>query len=207
MILKKLSKAFNSKYIFYRRIAIILCELEEHNNQNFNLEQLNITVKRVKYIDKKIENKLKNALLRMDFRPLPFDIDNARHRLNNNCHFIIIEQNDELIGWSWHAVGSVYNPELEERIKLNDRDAFVFNTYIEKAYRNRGFHKIMLHEKIKSLREEGFKKEWGIVWEWNTPSLKSFTHMGWQIFGYYHYFRFFFLKIRYRAYSKKECSI
>jgi GNAT superfamily N-acetyltransferase len=207
-ILRKLFKVTTDKYIFYRRIAIVLYDVENYtNNQELKSEKLNISVKRIKTIDKNVESKLQKALSRVDFRPPPFDVEEAKKRLNNNYHFIVLEHNGEFIGWSWDAVGFIYIPELQETITIKDKEAFSFNTYIEKSYRNKGLNKITLHAKIQSLHKEKFRKEWGHIWSWNKPSLKSFTHMGWQIFGYYHYFRFFFLKIRYRAYSKKECSI
>jgi len=96
---------------------------------------------------------------------------------------------------------------LEETIKLNDREAFSYNTYIQKDYRNKGLNKLMLHGKVSYLHDEHFTKEWGHIWRWNAPSLTSFTHMGWKIVGSYHYLKFFFIKIRYRAYNKTECGI
>ena len=206
--LKKFAALVNEKYVFYRRIAIVLFSIENYiDDRELISNKLKITIKRITAIDENIEKKLQEALLNVDFHPLPFDVKEAKERLNRNYRFVVLEHNEEFIGWTWDAVGSIYIPELEEIVKLKEKEAFSFNTYIEKSYRNKGLNKIMLHGKIRFLRNEKFKKEWGHIWSWNIPSLKSFTGMGWEIVGYYHYFKFFFIKIRFRAYKRKDCSI
>lgn len=206
--LGKIVKDVADKYVFYNRIAIVLYDVENYERPNYNRFVKNgFEIKRIKTIDKNIEEKLIKALSKVDFQPLPFDVNEAKERLRNNYCFVVVEHNDKFVGWTWDAVGFVLIPELQERIELRDKEAFSFNTYIEKSYRSKGLNKLMLHGKISFLYDEGFKKEWGHIWRWNIPSLKSFTHMGWKIVGTYHYFRLFFIKIRYRSYSKTECAI
>jgi hypothetical protein len=207
--LKKYLDFINQKIIFYRKVAIVKYDISNYkiinditlqNYQKFN-------VKRIITLNPKIEKKLNAALLKVDFSPLPFTINEAKKRLTNGYHLIIMENNDEIIGWTWDAVRSYYIPELNEKIDLKQNECFSYNTYIDKRFRNKGLNKIMLHGKIASLYNEGFEKEWGHIWAWNIPSLKSFTGMGWVIIGYIYYFKFFFIKIKYRSYSKNAFSI
>lgn len=203
--LRNARRLLNDKYIFYRKIAIVMYDVKNYERINFG--KSGYAIKRINIIDRDTVDKLRNALNKVDFSPLPFDIQEAKERLKNKYRFVVIEHDGEFVGWTWDAVGLMYIPELEETIQLKDREAFSFNTYIHKDHRNKGLNKLMLHGKVSFLQDEHFTKEWGHIWDWNIPSLTSFTHMGWKIVGYYHYFKFFCFKIRYRAYNKSECSI
>jgi len=206
--LPKIGRIVENKYISYRKIAIILYDVENYKKDIArNNEQSEYIIKRVNVIDEHVEDKIYTALQKMDFRPLPFNVEEARKRLRNEYRFVVIEHRDAFIGWTWDAVNFIYIPELEETIKLKEKEAFSFNTYIQKEYRNKGLNKKMLHTKIFLLHEEQFTKEWGHIWYWNKPSLASFTHMGWKIIGTCHYFKFLNIKLRYRTYNKKECTI
>ena len=204
-VFQTLNKLMENKCIFYRKIAVVLYDVE--NYEKLNLEKPEYMIKRINAIDQETEDKIKKALQQMDFRPLPFDLEEAKKRLENKYRFVVIEHDGEFVGWTWDAVGFMYIPELEETIRLKDREAFSFNTYIHKDHRNKGLNKLMLHGKVSFLQDENFTKEWGHIWSWNIPSLTSFTHMGWKIIGYYYYFKIFCIKIRYRGYKRTECSI
>ena len=206
-VLRKLREVINNKYIFYRRFVIVLYDVEDYENDEIDFEKSQFVIRRINTIDKDTEDKINRAFKKVDFHPLPFDVEEARERLRNNYRFIAVEHNCEFVGWTWDAVGFIYIPELEETMKLKETEAFTYNAYIQKDYRNKGLNRLMLHGKISALKKEGFKKEWAHIWFWNAPSLTSFTHMGWEIVGYYHYVRFFFIKIRYRAYKKGNCGI
>ncbi len=202
--LQKINKAINERYIFYRRFAVVEYNIENHKNDNkFNQEKSKIFVRRIKTIDKNLEEKISDALSRMDFNP-PFDISEAKKRLEKGYYFVIAEQNDEIIGWRWAAINSIFISEIGKRVKLEKREAYDFNAYVEKLYRSKGINKIMIRHEVSCLHNARFRKMWGLNYSWNIAHLKSLTRMGYKIVAYYYYFKFFFIKIGYRSQLKQN---
>jgi GNAT superfamily N-acetyltransferase len=200
----KIKKVINNRFIRYRQFFIVECDIENYRDDNeFNHKKSNILMRRIKTIDKNHENKITNALSKMDFNP-PFDIHEAKERLKRGYYFIIAEHNDEIIGWRWAAINSIFIPEIGKKVKLKNKEAYGFNVYIEKPYRNKGINKMLFKEEASYLHKDHFRKIWGLTYCWNIAPTKSLTHIGCKIAGYYHYFKFFFITIRFRSKLKKS---
>ncbi|MFX0199067.1 MAG: GNAT family N-acetyltransferase [Candidatus Hodarchaeota archaeon] len=152
--------------------------------------------KRLFEISPEYQARIEEVFTDMDHRPL-FDISEAKHRLENGFFFIILENDSEILGWSWAAVNRVYFKDFNCFLPIKEKTAFSFNTYVKKQFRGRRLNQLIVHEKLLHLKKAGYDYIWGLIYPWNHSSIKSFTRMNWEIIGKYYFMKFFFMNLRF----------
>lgn len=160
------------------------------------IDGMKVVAKRLVEINTEYEERIEMVLCRMDFTP-PFNIEEARRRLNKGYYFIILENDSQIIGWDWAAINKVFFDEFYCNIDLQDKESFSFNTYISKEFRGKKLIKILLNEKLFQLKKDGYSKIWGLIYPSNMASRKSFRENGWKEIGYYRFLKLLFMDFRF----------
>jgi len=156
---------------------------------------LKLYAKRLFELSPEYQLKIEEAFSQMDHPPL-FDIKEAMDRLKNGFFFVILENESGILGWSWAAINKVYFNDFNCFLKINDKAAFSFNTYVKRQFRGRRLNRVIVNEKLFHLKQAGYNYIWGLIHQWNHPSIKSFTSMNWEIIGKYYFMKFFFMNFR-----------
>jgi RimJ/RimL family protein N-acetyltransferase len=160
------------------------------------VDRMEFIPKRLREITPEYEAKIKGVLYRMDFKP-PFDIQEAKRRLKKGYYFIILENDIEIIGWSWAAINRVFFDEFNCHINIKGKHAFFFNTYVYKGFRGKGLNHIVFHEKLHQLKKDGYDKIWGLIYKSNKPSRRSFQKIGFEEIGSYRFAKLLFMNFRF----------
>lgn len=147
--------------------------------------------KRLETIDDYYKGRIIKAINRMDIKPT-FDLPEISRRLEKGHYFIIVENEDEIVGWRWAAVDSVYFEDFNCRINLGQRDVFSYNTYVDKRYRGKKLNNIMDWERVRCLSDDGYGILWALIYNRNKAALKSAVNFGYKKIGYYYLIRLFF---------------
>jgi len=152
--------------------------------------------RQIHMLDPVMENELEKAVARMDFSP-PFTLEEARMRLAGGHYFSVVENENQIIGWSWAGVGKVFFGEFNCMVELKQRHAFSFNTYIDKEFRGKGLNQLVLNQQLLCLKKDGFKKVWALIHVYNKASLRSYLKNGWLEIGRYRFLRICFLDFKF----------
>lgn len=160
------------------------------------VDGLAVSATRLFEINSEYGVKIEKAISQMDYKS-PFDIQEAKRRIEEGGYFIILENESEIIGWSWAAVNRVFFDDFNCFIKIKERCAFSYNLYIKKQHRGKRLNHITLGELLYQLKIDGYKKTWLLVHKWNRGSLRSLNSMGWRIAGHYNFLKLMFLNLRF----------
>jgi ribosomal protein S18 acetylase RimI-like enzyme len=91
--------------------------------------------------------------------------------------FIALDK-DKVVAFSWISFQNEYIPEWECGIKLNDNEAYVFDSFIDPDYRHKRLHSALIYQKFLYLQKQGYQKAIGYVEINNTYSLKALVSSG-----------------------------
>ncbi len=200
--LSRVIHVVRSRYIFHRRLYIYRLIIDG-NQVSHNNCQNGIQIRRISSIDPALEQKLFSALGHVEFNP-PFDIAEARRKLESGHLFIVAERQDALVAWLWVAVGSVFIPEIDAWIHLRADEGLNYNLYISRECRGMGIHSRFLWYE-KGILKNYMSHLWGHIYDWNKASQKSTQKAGFEVFGLYHYIKILCIRIRYV--SKIYCEL
>ena len=160
------------------------------------VDGMQVVAKQLKKITPEYETKIISAIQKMDFTP-PFNIQEAKRRLKKGCYFIILENDIEIIGWSWAAINRVFFDEFNCHINIKGKHAFFFNTYVHKGFRGKRLNHIVFHEKLHQLKKDGYDKIWGLIYKSNKPSRRSLQEIGFEEIGSYSFAKLLFMNFRF----------
>ncbi len=132
----------------------------------------------------------------MDIKPT-FDVREVNRRLQSGHIFIILESEGKTLGWSWAGMGSVFFNEFNCNIYLKPKHSFSYNTYVSKEHRRNRLNHLILNEKLRTLKQLGYEKIWGLIYEWNKPSLKSYINFNFEKIGHYYMLKLFFMNFQF----------
>lgn len=152
--------------------------------------------KRLIEISPEYETKIDKALHQMDFKP-PFNIQQAHNWVENGDYFIILENDNEIIGWRWAAVNRVFFEEFNCYIDIKKGHVFSYNAYIKKDYRRKKLNQLLLGEMLKILKNDGYNKIWSLTHKWNHASLGSQKKMGYKEIGSYFFAIILFMNFKF----------
>ena len=191
---------FFKKNIFsIKSMLTVEYDLEHFSKEGISypivVDGMKATAKRLMEINPEYEERIGPVLRRMDFTP-PFDIGEAKRRLDKGYYFIILENDGRVIGWSWAGIGKVWFNEFNCNIELKTRHAFFFNTYVAKEFRGKELNQIVFNEKLYQLKNDGYIKLWGLIYKSNEASLRSLRKIGFKEPGYYRFLKLLFMNFR-----------
>jgi len=87
---------------------------------------------------------------------------------------------DKVVAFSWISFLNEYISECQCEVKLKDNEAYVFDSFIDPAYRHKRLHSALIFQKFLYLRMQGYQKAIGYVDVDNTYSLKALVSSGHQ---------------------------
>lgn len=108
----------------------------------------------------------------------PSDLDHF-HRQRSTC--IAVYDGDRIVSSSWMTSGSVYHHELQRHMEVPQGQHFSCRSYVDPEYRGQSLFRHMVYRYARSVPDD--QLIWGLVYEWNTASLKSLESVGWKHFG------------------------
>jgi len=182
-----------------KRMVAVVYNLEyfdASSPKNKLYEGGNFVAKRLETINEFYRDRILKAINRMDIKPT-FDLLEISKRLEKGHYFIIVENEDEIVGWRWAAVGSVFFEEFNCHINLGQRDVFSYNTYVDKRYRGKKLNNIMDWERVRCLSEDGYKILWALIYNRNKAALRSAVNFGYKKMGYYYFIKLLFMSIHF----------
>jgi GNAT superfamily N-acetyltransferase len=96
-----------------------------------------------------------------------------------NICFLALDE-DKVAAFSWISFHNEYLTESRIEVKLKDKEAYFFDTFVDPVYRNNGLQAAMIPARLKYLRELGFEKVIGLVDDDNSYSLKALASAGYK---------------------------
>lgn len=102
----------------------------------------------------------------------------GRVEINEIKDFFLLINND-IIGH--YGIALKNKPEfyfINNIIKLEDMEGYLFDDYTLKKYRNKGMHKKSVIGRLRYLKNNGFHKAKVIVLDYNIPSNKTYISLG-----------------------------
>jgi len=160
------------------------------------IDDMEIFPNRLKEITSDDERKIQDAISRMDIKPT-FDVHEAKRRLNRGFYFVNIEHNNKIVGWTWTGINKVYFEEFNCNLKVRKNQAFGFNAYIEREYRNRRLFNILRYERDYHLKTDGYEKLWGLIHKNNYAQIKSCQRMNYEFIGNFTFVKFLFISCKF----------
>ena len=194
-------KWFIKRNIFsYQSMVTVMCDLTgssvEKPPSPTIVEGMEIFPERLREITADDAKKLEEAIHHMDGKPT-FDAEEAKKRLGKGFYFITLQCDNVVIGWNWGGINKVYFGEFNCQLKLKNDHAFIYGTYIQKEYRNKGINGILTKELSFHLKKDGYDKIWSLIHKWNHASIKSRLKMNWKIIGDYNFIKFLFMNFKF----------
>lgn len=103
------------------------------------------------------------------------------HRQKSTC--IVMLDGDRIAASSWMTQGNVYVHELQRTIEVPATEHFSCRSYVDPAYRGQALLSHMIHGYSKHQPPD--HEVWGLVFSWNTESVRSLERIGWRHSGEY----------------------
>jgi GNAT superfamily N-acetyltransferase len=102
-------------------------------------------------------------------------------RQRSTC--IIVRDGDRVAATSWMTSGDVLVHELQRVVMVPPTEHFSCRSFVHPDYRGRALLGHMIH--AYSARLDPAHLVWGLVYGWNTASVRSLERIGWQCTGEY----------------------
>lgn len=128
------------------------------------------------------------------FEPV-FDVPGAQERLKKGGYCFVCEDNGCIVGYTWFASRERYLMEIQATIKLQEGQAYAYNSYVMSEYRGSNIFRSLLIEGARVLYQRGFTGGLAAAMKWNTASRNilskaGFSEIGLLIVGYFLSFRY-----------------
>lgn len=148
--------------------------------------------------------------LRMNHRIFPwmFFPREVEAAIANGHIFAAINYSGEIIGYIKIGINEIYIHDFDRIISFPPGVAFVYDTFVLPAYRNKriALHAIM--KTIKFLKDRGYTKLWCHIEKWNAASLRLYRKAGFKEKGTIRFSAFFtlplFIRDGYKPFSGWE---
>ena len=112
----------------------------------------------------------------------------------NHC-WLSINTNGNIIGFLKIGFSNPYITDYKRVIEMPEKMAFMYDTFVIPAYRNKGVSTYVATQVLKFLKEQGYNKVGVHVPSWNIASLRTLEKMGFKKVIYIKCFRIFNLPI------------
>jgi hypothetical protein len=96
-----------------------------------------------------------------------------------NICFLALDE-DKVAAFSWVSFHNEYLSESRIEVRLKDKEAYFFDTFVDPVYRNNGLQTAMIPPRLKFLRDLGYEKVIGLVDDDNIYSQKSLASSGYK---------------------------
>ncbi|MFO7843629.1 MAG: GNAT family N-acetyltransferase [Bacteroidales bacterium] len=102
------------------------------------------------------------------------------NRLENTSEicFLILDDQEEICGYSHIAFADHLNTRINYMVKLDQYEAYIFDVYVFRDKRKKGFHAFAVSQRLQMAKEKGYKRVLSIVEIDNIPSHKAVTRFG-----------------------------
>jgi len=101
-----------------------------------------------------------------------------RQRFDRGNICFVARDGDKIAAFSWISFDREFEVESQIEIKLNYKEAYGFDTYVEPEYRNNRLQSAMEPTILKYLRSQGYEKMIGLVDKNNIYALKGLLSAG-----------------------------
>jgi len=128
------------------------------------------------------------------FKPA-FDIAVARERLRNGGYCFVCEDGGRIVGYTWFASGEGHLVDARVKIRLDERQAYAYNSYVMHEYRGSNIFRHLLIAGARVLCPRGFTGGLGAAMNWNAASRNILARAGFRTAG--HLIVGYFLSFRY----------
>jgi RimJ/RimL family protein N-acetyltransferase len=101
-----------------------------------------------------------------------------RFKKGNICFMVL--DGDKVVAFSWISFDNEYESESQIEVKLKDKEAYSFDTFVDPAYRNNRLYAAVIPARLKYLSTQGYEKVIGLVDDKNTYSLRAHASAGYR---------------------------
>ncbi len=121
--------------------------------------------------------------------------DKERITAQNEKHYWVnIKDNQNIIGYLKIGLNRVYINDYERALSFDQDVAYIYDTFVLPAYRNKNIASYMIREVCNFLQTKGFSRVLCHIPIWNKASTKAYTKIGFrrkqairsfQVFGHH----------------------
>lgn len=85
---------------------------------------------------------------------------------------------ERIAGFGWISLEDEYETDTRIEVKLNDKEAYLYDSYVTPEYRSNKLYAAMLAEEMRYLNSHGYDKAIALVESENVPALKNIKSAG-----------------------------
>jgi GNAT superfamily N-acetyltransferase len=122
------------------------------------------------------ENDLEKLYSLVDYKK--YSVFKKRFSENKVC-FVILN-GEIVVGYAWLSVTNEYESNCRIEVRLQDREAYLFDDYVVPEYRHNGLQIALINTRLIYLKSRGYKTAIAIVFDKNTHSRKAYVSAGFQ---------------------------
>lgn len=116
--------------------------------------------------------------------------------LNYNHCWLSVRYKRRIIGCIKIGFGYVYITDYDKVVKLPDKMAFIYDTYVLKEMRRKGVAKFLIIQALKFVKTKGYSKVGCHIPPWNKSSINAYEKIGFKKINYIRNFNFFGFSLR-----------
>ena len=126
-------------------------------------------------------------------------------RLSDGHLCFIAERKGDIAGYCWVAFRELYISEIGRKVRFDDLEACVYDSFVYRGYRRKRIFQKMLVQIFRFLKEKGHRKTFINVLSTNTPSQRGVENVGFKSRKKVAFFKLFgFKKYAETGVSKNE---
>jgi ribosomal protein S18 acetylase RimI-like enzyme len=138
------------------------------------------------------------ARIPLDWEILPPDIEEIEARLahippehrpdiewriHNGQRCCVAKHNGQIIHAHWTAFGKLYSYALDREYELADTEAYGHGAYTLPEFRRKGIHPAAACHMLQVLRDEGYKRVFGLIEPKNSAAMRMPEKLGYDKLG------------------------
>lgn len=150
--------------LFKSKTILFYTDLYEIKNLTLRLPQDIVIENKIKY-DEAFQSDMKKIINFWEDRKL---IDETRERFEKGAILWIVKLKDEIAGLVWSIRGKMVSPYY---LPLVPNDAILFDALTLDEYRGCGLYGLLMEKVMEELKLAGVVRVYGMVEEWNIPSI------------------------------------
>lgn len=108
---------------------------------------------------------------------------------------VIAEINGILTHWGWVTFNEAYLMEIEKRVRVDSKSAYLYGVYTIPDYRRLGIYSKVMEKLCNYLQKRGFEKVYLCIVYDNIPSLRAAYKAGYQKIGSISFTKIYRLKL------------
>lgn len=95
-----------------------------------------------------------------------------------HCLMLIDKEKGDIAYLRWIQYSSSYSKMMRCRVKINENEAYLIDSFTVPGYRSRGLHKFMMNKAVEHCRSIGIKKVYGAIISNNHYAIKVIVQLG-----------------------------